>query len=173
MLFKFFQCTNITDHVRRCTKIADSRTSGIFKPWRRHICKMEGKAARRKRGYYQVYLADKSVPKPKVSLWRFEKKTETAQPTKDYDDCHFHDSTASPSLDHVDPADFIDAFHKETFDDVSDFLLFNCCKTIQLYKYIAYNYINNIRQKFLLIAIVIGVCWVTIFETLSSTDDSC
>lgn len=95
---------------------------------------MEGKAARRKRGYYQVYVADKSVPKPKVSLWRFEKKTETAQPTKDYDDCHFHDSTASPSLDHVDPADFIDAFHKETFDDVSDFLLFNCCKTIQLYK---------------------------------------
>lgn len=40
-------------------------------------------------------------------------------------------------------------------------------------RYIAYNYINNIRQKFLLIAIVIGVCWMQIFETLSSTDDSC
>lgn len=46
-------------------------------------------------------------------------------------------------------------------------------KPFSYIRYIAYNYINNIRQKFLLIAIVIGVCWVTIFETLSSTDDSC
>lgn len=87
---------------------------------------MEGKATRRKRGYYKVYLADKSIPKPKVSLWRFEKKTETTQTTKDYDDYHFHDATASPSLDHVDPAEFIDAFHKETFNDVSWFPFRNC-----------------------------------------------
>lgn len=63
-----------------------------------------------KRRCYKVYHADKSMPVPKVSLWRWSKQ---------------EDTLASDNIDgdlpmsENEPALMIDAFHRQAFETVS------------------------------------------------------
>lgn len=63
-----------------------------------------------KRGRYQVFRADKSVPTPKVSLWRMKQETDNI--AEDFDKRSVVSETA-------DPVAIIDAFHEKSFSQVS------------------------------------------------------
>ena len=67
-----------------------------------------------KRGRYQVFRADKSIPTSKVSLWRMQHETENVTPSEDIDNRTVQCETSTG-----DPGVFIDAFHDKSFKQVS------------------------------------------------------
>ncbi|KAJ8301752.1 hypothetical protein KUTeg_020739 [Tegillarca granosa] len=68
----------------------------------------------RKRGRYQVFLADKSIPTPKVSLWRMQRESDNSSlkngPPEDVDN----------RCETDDPGAIIDAFHEKSFNQQSN-----------------------------------------------------
>lgn len=64
-----------------------------------------------KRGRYKVYLADKSVPVPKVSAWRFRKGDIASE------ECSEIQPMSYRPVSDDDPANYVDSFHREAFED--------------------------------------------------------
>lgn len=64
-----------------------------------------------KRGRYKVYLADKSVPVPKVSLWRMTKEENT------WDERNEASCVPQETVSDDAPVKFIDSFHQQAFLD--------------------------------------------------------
>lgn len=95
-----------------CKASGVSRVSGCKRRRRKRHFENCLKMSSRKRGRYQVYHADKSLPEPKVTLWRSRKADANVEVKS------FRHETDMQN-DQKGPRELVDAFHANLFEQVN------------------------------------------------------